>query len=65
MKCLTQILKGHDISLKNVRNRTEKSFSLIHSFIIIITNHEGARHCRKPLGRRKGFDIFITLRLQN
>ena len=63
MKCLTQILKGHDISLKNVRNRTEKSFSLIHSFIIIITNHEGARHCRKPLGRRKGFDIFITLGL--
>ena len=24
---------------------------------------EGARHCRKPLGRRKGFDIFITLGL--
>ena len=27
------------------------------------SNHEGARHCRKPLGRRKGFDIFITLGL--
>ena len=24
-------------------------------------NHVGARHCRKSLGRRKGFNIFITL----
>ena len=30
IKYLTHILKGHDISLKNVRNRTEKSFSLIN-----------------------------------
>ena len=22
--------------------------------------HEGARHCRKPLGRRKGFNISIN-----
>ena len=26
-------------------------------------NHVGARHCRKPLGRRKGFNIFITVYL--
>ena len=29
----------------------------------IMHNHEGAWHCRKPLGRRKGFNIFITLGL--
>ena len=28
-------------------------------------NHEGARHCRKPLGQCKGLDIFITLGLTN
>ena len=28
-----------------------------------LKNHEGARHCRKPLGRRKGFNIFTTLGL--
>ena len=24
-------------------------------------NHEGARHCRKPLGRRKGLNISTTV----
>ena len=33
------------------------------SFCHIYSNHEGARHWRKPLGRRKGFNIFITLGL--
>ena len=28
---------------------------------ILIQNHVGARHCQKPLGRLKGFNIFITL----
>ena len=27
----------------------------------MVKNHEGARHCRKPLSRRKGFNIFITV----
>ena len=26
-----------------------------------VVNHEGARHCRKPLGRRKGFNISSTV----
>ena len=25
-------------------------------------NHVGARHCRKPLGRRKGLNISTTVR---
>jgi hypothetical protein len=37
--------------------------SAVWPFASINSNHEGARHCRKPLGRRKGFDIFITLGL--
>jgi hypothetical protein len=28
--------------------------------LILYYNHEGARHCRKPLGRRKGLDIYST-----
>ena len=27
---------------------------------IVLTNHVGARHCQKPLNRRKGLNIFNT-----
>ena len=26
-------------------------------------NHVGDQHCRKPLGRRKGFNIFLLLKV--
>ena len=40
-------------------------YSVSHNFIapskeLCSKNHEGARHCRKPLGRRKGLNIFFT-----
>ena len=38
--------------------RKAKETNDVHS----IYNHEGARHCRKPLGRRKGLNISTTVR---
>ena len=42
----------------SLRSNRWPSLRELHLNCCHLTNHEGARRCRKPLGRRKGFDIF-------
>ena len=48
-----------DLSSGGLRSRVNQEQRFDPKFVV--NNHVGARHCRKPLGWRKGFNIFITL----
>ena len=48
-----RVLRGHGSDVKCVDWHPTKGILGIYDFIeYLLNNHEGARHCRKPLGRR-------------